>query len=167
MHRLYRSLAPSVRPGLKRPLARFSSGAFPSGSIVDPIGAVSTINDFFICVDTGDTERFASLHRPDATVTILKTGKTFTGRDELQSLCSFLHTTFAGSMHFESNHVLTNLSEDGTSISNLSYWSCIKEGQMVSCGSHVDKLAVDTESQPPAWRFVSREVHHSWAKPAE
>ena len=118
------------------------------------------ISGFFHCVDSGDTRAFVQLFVPEGTVELVKTGKTFQGTAALEGFCNFLHTTFAGTQHWEGNVLIRSTTVYGFAhkATNVSYWSALKAGRVMSNGRHEDSF----ERHEGEWRFVSRRIVHCW-----
>ena len=113
----------------------------------------NVINVIMSCVDDdrlGASTRFSDLFTSDGSVTIVKTGTTKSGREELKGLCEFLHNRFPGCLHVESNVVLTRHPTESRVVVNRSYWMCVKpDGSIVSGGRHEDEFVRER-------RFVCR-----------
>eukprot|EP00937_MAST-01D_sp_MAST-1D-sp2_P006145 g6145.t1 len=120
---------------------------------------VNLIHKFMHALDSGDGGAFAALFAPGAAVEICKLGKTVRGSDELGALCIGLHSKFARCQHWEGN-VVVEVSADGESASNRSYWKALEGDAVVSLGRHEDTF----QREGGRWLFTHRRVVHTWTK---
>jgi hypothetical protein len=126
-------------------------------AVIVPL-ATNTINSVMIAMDEGDEELFASCFTDSGTCTIKLANKTFTGKEELKTLCTSLHNKFKGKRHWEGN-VCIRQGEPGV-LTNTSYWKALDGGDIISTGIHRDIIECDGET----CKIVSREIIHTFTQ---
>jgi hypothetical protein len=145
----------------------------------DAVGVTNTLNDFMLALDQGDAARFADLFAPDGgSCEVVRLEYTARTRADLEGLCADLHRRFAGTLHFELNHVIRQQAIPPASqpidpaagqtsrqaCTNRSYWQAVRDGETVSSGIHVDDLERDPATG--LWLFRRRRIWHVWTKGA-
>jgi hypothetical protein len=123
-----------------------------------PYGEIcNLLNTNLVCMDEGDSARFANCYAEGGSCEILLLEKCFTGRDELKALADSLHERFKGVKHWEGN---VSLSKVGEMFTNVSYWKALDGGEVVSTGIHRDLLILENDE----WKIKTRKIVHTYTK---
>ena len=134
--------------------------AFSSTPLPASVAAVhNPIHKFFHILDGSVDERLSSIFLPDATLHVQKASLVLSG-EEIDTWCAKMRAAWGGAatLHTEGNIVLT-APEPGLVV-NHSTWTALKDGQLVSYGTHADIL----EEAAGEWLFRRRVVRHLYAK---
>ena len=124
---------------------------------------MNTLHEFLLAIDKGDAAGFAALFTVDpepGTCEVVKFKRIARGPTELMDLCLGIHANFKGCLHFEHTPVLKGC-PTGVShrLLSESYWSAVREGQIISTGIHKDVLEDRGDGR---WLIRERKVFHHW-----
>ena len=145
-------------------LATTRGRLFSSSSTALPTNVAAVhnpIHNFFHILDRSVDDKLSSLFLPTATLHVQKLGIVLASGEEIDAWCERMRTMWDGAatLHTEGNIVLT-APEPGL-IVNHSTWTALKDGELISYGTHADILE---EAAPGEWLFRRRVVRHLYAK---
>jgi len=120
------------------------------------------LNKFVLALDENNGEKLASCFvTKTGQMEIVKTGATLIGREQVGAVVEKIHAKFGPlAQHWEGNVNVTFTDLARNRAYNKSYWKCLKSGEIMSYGQHLDDLMkVDGK-----WLINKRVIIHQWSK---